>query len=283
MKKRILVLLICACMLCAIPQAEAASAVLGDANCDGSVTVNDASLILRYIVKLAKLSSQGLTNADVNWDGSVNAADAAAILRYVVKLANLPTSIDQTLYQQVYDHTKYKDKNGREYDWTAYAKAITQHIQSLPTSDPYRKVLYQGASILGATYGTGTGQVDCSIFVRRAYHESGYSSVYPGGSTTTVINTFKSKYPQRIHSVTAKSGVSPWAPDTSQWKPGYVLAYLNSEGKGSHVSIYIGNINGKEFVMEAASSVNGAYIRELWWSTEATGTYQLTYYITPLD
>ncbi len=278
MKKRILTVLLCACLLLiGIPRAEAAVKTLGDANCDGSVTVTDASLILRYTVKLAKISSQGLENADVNWDGSVNAADASAILRYAVKLANLPKSIDSTLLGYVQIGTKSKTS-----DWTSYAKAITQAIQALPTTDPYRAVLYKAAEYMGTAYASGT--FDCSIFVRKAFHESGNSAKYPGGSTDSVIKTFLSKYPQRIHSVTAQSGTSAWKPDTTQWKPGYVLAYINpSTGKGSHISIYIGNINGKDFVMEAASNAGGAYIRELWWSTTDTGTYKLTYYMTPLD
>ncbi len=60
--------------------------MLGDANCDGSVTAADAALVLRYLVGLNDLSAQGMINADVDGDLAVTAEDAAIILRYVVKL-----------------------------------------------------------------------------------------------------------------------------------------------------------------------------------------------------
>jgi hypothetical protein len=60
--------------------------IWGDANCDGKVTAADAALILRSIVGLAELSTQGALNADVNGDMQVTAEDAALILRYIVKL-----------------------------------------------------------------------------------------------------------------------------------------------------------------------------------------------------
>ncbi len=63
-----------------------ATAVLGDANCDGQITAADAALILRSIVGLSELSAQGAFNADVDGDGEVTAEDAAIILRYIVKL-----------------------------------------------------------------------------------------------------------------------------------------------------------------------------------------------------
>ncbi|MCL2695055.1 MAG: dockerin type I domain-containing protein [Clostridiales bacterium] len=64
--------------------------VLGDANCDGKVSAQDASAILRHLTQLQFLTPQGLVNADANEDGKVTAADAAAILRYLVQLDELP-------------------------------------------------------------------------------------------------------------------------------------------------------------------------------------------------
>ncbi|MBQ1632166.1 MAG: dockerin type I repeat-containing protein, partial [Clostridia bacterium] len=60
----------------------------GDANCDGMVTSADAALVLRALVGLSSLTTEGAINADVasDFDGMPNAADAVAILRYVVGL-----------------------------------------------------------------------------------------------------------------------------------------------------------------------------------------------------
>ena len=65
---------------------EIAAILLGDANCDGSVTVEDASLILRSIVGLNSLSAEGARNANVDGDDDITAQDAVTILRYIVKL-----------------------------------------------------------------------------------------------------------------------------------------------------------------------------------------------------
>lgn len=58
----------------------------GDADGDGAVTVQDAALLLRYIVGLETLLEERLTLLDVDGDGSITAADAARILQYVVGL-----------------------------------------------------------------------------------------------------------------------------------------------------------------------------------------------------
>ena len=59
----------------------------GDANCDGSVDVADAVLIMRYTVSDtdAVISDQGVENGDVTGDGQTDATDAARILRYIAK------------------------------------------------------------------------------------------------------------------------------------------------------------------------------------------------------
>ncbi|MDO4565520.1 MAG: carbohydrate-binding domain-containing protein [Clostridia bacterium] len=67
---------------------EAASpdTLFGDADCNGEINANDAAKILRHIVRIETLTSQGEINADVDHDGTIGAADAAKILRYVVRL-----------------------------------------------------------------------------------------------------------------------------------------------------------------------------------------------------
>jgi hypothetical protein len=58
----------------------------GNVSTSGTVKANDAALILRWIVRLEKLSDFQQFLADVDRDGKVTAADAAKILRYIVKL-----------------------------------------------------------------------------------------------------------------------------------------------------------------------------------------------------
>ena len=65
-------------------------ALYGDANCDTAVNAADAAAVLRHVVKLIKLSDQGMINGKVtlpvNGNNDINAGDAAAILRYTVHL-----------------------------------------------------------------------------------------------------------------------------------------------------------------------------------------------------
>ena len=59
----------------------------GDANCDGTVDVADAVLIMRYAVedREAVITDQGKLNSDTDGDGSVSAEDAKLILLFIAK------------------------------------------------------------------------------------------------------------------------------------------------------------------------------------------------------
>ena len=59
------------------------AAMQGDVNGDGSVTAQDASLILQHVAGKNTLDEAPGTSADVNGDGSVTAQDASLILQYV--------------------------------------------------------------------------------------------------------------------------------------------------------------------------------------------------------
>ncbi len=60
-----------------------ASSNPGDADLDGSVTVEDALLVLRASSKLDTLNAEQVKLADVTYDGKVNSVDALRILLYV--------------------------------------------------------------------------------------------------------------------------------------------------------------------------------------------------------
>lgn len=64
----------------------AESVLLGDVNLDGSVKIQDATLIQKYLAKLSTLTAQQLTTADVTEDGKVNIKDATAIQKYIAKI-----------------------------------------------------------------------------------------------------------------------------------------------------------------------------------------------------
>lgn len=58
---------------------------LGDVNQDQSVDINDAMLVLNYIVKNTELSNTQISAADVVKDNGIDINDAMKILNYIVK------------------------------------------------------------------------------------------------------------------------------------------------------------------------------------------------------
>ncbi len=65
------------------------TAILGDVDGDGKVTVVDATLIQKYLVQMANLTEKQLKCADTDKDGKVSVMDATKIQKYLVNLATL--------------------------------------------------------------------------------------------------------------------------------------------------------------------------------------------------
>lgn len=95
--KRILTLTLAVLLVFSMFTVTASAALkVGDADESGNVDANDASFILRYLVDLATLTTQGYANADANCDKTVSSADSATILRYLVGLGSLGTPASET-------------------------------------------------------------------------------------------------------------------------------------------------------------------------------------------
>lgn len=62
--------------------------IKGDADGDGKITINDATLVQKYCAKMVSLSDSGLKCADVNEDGRVAIADATLIQKYLAMIIN---------------------------------------------------------------------------------------------------------------------------------------------------------------------------------------------------
>lgn len=68
-----------------IPYVLLDGAILGDANGDGSVNINDVTTIQRYLAEMDTLEGIFLHAADVNQDGKVDIEDATAIQMYLAE------------------------------------------------------------------------------------------------------------------------------------------------------------------------------------------------------
>ena len=60
--------------------------VLGDVDGDGTVNINDATMIQKYVAELITLTPDRLKAADTNGDGVVNINDATQIQKYIAEL-----------------------------------------------------------------------------------------------------------------------------------------------------------------------------------------------------
>ena len=239
MKKRLVTLLLVIGMLLSSTTALAdeKDRLGGDANGDGQVTAADAAYMLRYIVGLE--DDMGLLNmlcADVNANAEIDADDAAAVLRYVTDLAPLrQISTDQTTLRLLKVQSTLSD------DATEWAARI---LHNMP-SGKRKTVVYPAARYLGVPYGTGQGQLDCSAYLRTAFENAGVpESVYPHTNSHGTLLWFRRNHPERLH----ETDPSRWR----DWKPGCVLIYVNPvTNRGSHVSLYACEIDGKPIVMES--------------------------------
>lgn len=269
MKRRILAILLCACIaMTGIVRSYAADDLYGDANRDGKITTADAAFILRYCsgYEYRRMTTRHKILSDIDCNGAVEAADAAIILRHVVQLNPIQqVATDAELLQLLNQQALLYDDNMTE--WAA------RFIQSVSNSK-VKKVLYAGAKYLGKSYGTGTDQYDCSRFVSIAFKDAGISrSVYPQKSSNDTLNWFRTNHPEQLHETDEYS----W----KDWKPGCVLIYINdTTGKGSHLSLYVGEIDGEPIVMESRrSGCDGVRIGYLMGSSDS---WDLVYYVDPL-
>ena len=62
------------------------SHVLGDVNCDGVISIADATTLQKYLANIVDFNDEQLAVADTNGDGSVSIADATQIQRYLAQL-----------------------------------------------------------------------------------------------------------------------------------------------------------------------------------------------------
>ena len=62
------------------------SHVLGDVNCDGVISIADATTLQKYLANIVDFDDEQLDVADTNGDGSVSIADATQIQKYLAQL-----------------------------------------------------------------------------------------------------------------------------------------------------------------------------------------------------
>ncbi len=331
--------------------------LIGDCDGNGELQAADATRILRHIVNLERLSSEGWYAADANRNGEIDANDAASVLRHVVRLqrisgelTNLPPMISNLRLSVIeaelmpgkeLEVTVSFDSNGAvpdlslycsnetvvsaslsgssltiraltaceatvslsdrvshcyaktrivvgEFDPALYSQITTglyssefdtpddplamslyQYIVSLDPSAPSTQIIFAGLRLMGTAYNV----LDCSNYTRQAYADAGYGSLIVAGSDNQ-IRKFRNDGCLNDFPFTSTGGF-----DCVGMKPAYVFLWVDSRGEGNHSALYLGNINGVDWILESATSIGGVGIRRLW----TTGTWQLKYFANPLD
>ncbi|MDD3400082.1 MAG: dockerin type I domain-containing protein [Eubacteriales bacterium] len=146
--------------------------------------------------------------------------------------------------------------------------ALYDYILDLDPLESSTQIIFAGLELMGTPYNV----LDCSNFTRRAYADAGYGKVICGGSENQ-IQLFRDN--GCLFEFPVDEGGDF---DCSQIAPAYVLLWVDSSGKGNHSALYLGNINGSDWLLESATSIGGVGIRRLW----STGTWRLKYYADPL-
>lgn len=280
MKKRILVFLLCVCIATTgFVYSVADGTVTGDANGDGKITAADASFILRYLSRMDnRMTTRNKMCADINCDGIIEVDEAAAILRHVTGLHPITqVETDTELLDNLCRNSLLNDSYMTE--WGA------RFIQSLPTTDPHRSILIEGTKYISEPY----SQYTCDQFVSAAYNDAGIpKTVYPQKSSDRTLNWFKEKdrkisdpelqYLQEVVIIGYEDNTNKPIFDTSSWKPGSVLIYVNpSTNKANHLAIFVGCIDGVNIIMDSGTT-DGVRLIELW----EYGNWKLTYCVDPL-
>lgn len=82
-----------------IPYVLLDNALLGDANGDGSVNINDVTAIQRFKADMEVIEGINLHAADVNGDGDVTIEDATILQRFFAEYDDIPYSIGEVMTQ----------------------------------------------------------------------------------------------------------------------------------------------------------------------------------------
>ncbi len=248
MRKRILALLLCICMASAgfVYTFADGTDQNGDANGDGSVSVSDASLVLRYCVGLDyRMTMRGRMLADADCDGTIEAEDAAAILRHIAGLNSLQTNAtDADLLTMLNRKSNLKDRDLTEW--------VARFIQFYPEGD-VKNVLNASAKYIGKSYSEYT----CDKLIYTIYRDAGIpTTVYPNSTSDGTLTWFRKNHSEFLHETTIDS----WR----DWKSGNVLIYTDpNTGKGNHLALYVGAIDGKAIVIDSGTS-DGVRLTFVW-------------------
>jgi len=179
--------------------------VCGDANVDGAVFAEDASLTLQHSIGTITLTPQGIVNADVDETGSITSFDAALILRNVLGLPQpVNTCFGSALAKSpvtaaVIEASSFRMSNNNglisisnvagsekvyamEFDITAEAGRISA-----------ADLRYSGQSVMGYTNKISDNTVRVAIIAAEGFNTGDFTLevLNPSGNSTVTVSNLK--------------------------------------------------------------------------------------------
>lgn len=179
--------------------------VCGDANVDGAVFAEDASLTLQHSIGTITLTPQGIVNADVDETGSITSFDAALILRNVLGLPQpVNTCFGSALAKSpvtaaIIEASSFRMSNNNglislsnvagsekvyamEFDITAEAGRISA-----------ADLRYSGQSVMGYTNKISDNTVRVAIIAAEGFNTGDFTLevLNPSGNSTVTVSNLK--------------------------------------------------------------------------------------------
>lgn len=88
-----------------LPAADSTQKLLGDADGDGIVNINDVTAVQRHVAEIESVNAAFVRCADVDGNGSITVEDATAIQSYLAEFGN-PYHIGEAIAEETQSTTK---------------------------------------------------------------------------------------------------------------------------------------------------------------------------------
>lgn len=238
------------------------SAVYGDVNGDGDITVVDATLVQKHVVQLETLSADKQILADVNEDNTISVVDATLIQKYIVQLKDWgrtgnvyqaeqpttpePTTAEPTTVKPTAQPTTAEPTTKPADTYTLYFKTklgwMTSDGVSLFAYDLNTGAIYQFEQDTDAYPNVYTVEVPATVSNVSVYRSLSEVDEKPvGGDDGNVYNCWNATVSKTNNCITLSNDEAvSTAPYVPEQKPAFTLSRVYFDNSKAHYTdVYI--------------------------------------------
>lgn len=238
------------------------SAVYGDVNGDGDITVVDATLVQKHVVQLETLSADKQILADVNEDNTISVVDATLIQKYIVQLKDWgrtgnvyqaeqpttpePTTAEPTTVKPTAQPTTAEPTTKPADTYTLYFKTklgwMTSDGVSLFAYDLNTGASYQFEQDTDAYPNVYTVEVPATVSNVSVYRSLSEVDEKPvGGDDGNVYNCWNATVSKTNNCITLSNDEAvSTAPYVPEQKPAFTLSRVYFDNSKAHYTdVYI--------------------------------------------